>query len=259
MNNYSQSSQYSQNMNPTRSNPQTSMNNYSQSSQYSQNNNPPRSNPQTSASNNYSQPMPPSQNIRRTSSALDKPVAKVPQNPNVFTSPYVVADPTIRPSILKQQDDPLQRYRVKSEETVNPTPSTNTVPSSGVTPVAARPSLLREQSDDPLSKYRVKSPEEEEVTWEIYLRNLPAESVNIVEFFADDKKVFAGFGSNGVVTENFNYTCKPGTTSTHFCLKISFINFNLNKTLDITKGRFIRFSVDYGQMKFRQQKTHFED
>jgi len=208
---------------------------------------------------------PPNQNYRANqasqarppSEALRKPPAKqatpyVPPS-NVHTNVNVVPDPTIKPSVLKEQGDYLEKYRVKN---VDPTLTSGaTVTSAG----GVRPSVFKDQGDDYMDKYRIKTPEEEERTWEISLRNIPASSNKIVELQVDDRQLYSGSGNDKVVSLNFSTMSKSNATSSQFIVKIGLINFNLTRSLELAKGRFVRFSVEQGQMKFRQQKTPFDD
>jgi len=190
---------------------------------------------------------PPSEGLRKAPSGAKAP--SVPPH-NVHTNVNVVPDPTIKPSALKDQGDYLEKYRVKS---VDPTLTQGVTVSSNV-----RPSVLgKDQGDDYLEKYRVKTPEEEERTWEISLRNLPVSSNKIVELQVDDRQLYSGSGNDKVVSLNFSKMCN--STSSQFVVKIGLINFNLTRSLEIPKGRFVRFAVEQGQFKFRQQKTPFDD
>jgi len=121
-----------------------------------------------------------------------------------------------------------------------------------------KPSILKDQSEDPLAKYRVKSPEEEERTWVISLRNLPAGVGKPVIFLVDERQQYAGIGAGGVVTQISSILCNSETGSL-FNLKVNSINFDFNRNLELGKGRFVRFGVEQGQMKFRQQKMDFDD
>jgi len=108
-----------------------------------------------------------------------------------------------------------------------------------------------------LDRYRVKSPEEEERTWEIILRNIPQAPGKIVELKVDDRQLYSGTGNDRVVSSNFSTMCN--STASQFILKVGLINFNLTRSLEIGKGRFVRFAVEQGQFKFRQQKTAIDD
>jgi len=190
---------------------------------------------------------PPSEALRNVNT---RPGVKANPSPhNIHTNVNVIPDPTIKPSALKDQGDYLEKYRVKS---VDPTLTPGEPVTSNV-----RPSVLKDQGDDYLERYRVKTPEEEERTWEISLRNLPVSSSKIVELQVDNRQLYSGSGNDRVVSSNFSTMCN--STSSQFVLKIGAINFNLSRSLEIGKGRFVRFSVEQGQMKFRQQKTPIED
>jgi len=205
-------------------------------------------------SNQASQARPPSEAMRKAPSANARQATPYVPPYNVHTSANVIPDPTIKPSVLKEQGDYLEKYRVKN---VDPTltPGTTTVTSAG----GVRPSVLKDQGDGYLDKYRIKTPEEEERTWEISLRNIPASSNKIVEVQVDDRQLYSGSGNDKVVSLNFSTMCKPNDTSSQFIVKIGLISFNLTRSLELGKGRFVRFSVEQGQMKFRQQKTPFDD
>jgi len=169
---------------------------------------------------------------------------------NVHKNVNVVPDPTIKPSLLKEQGDYLEKYRVKSDPSINVGADTEPI----------RPTVLKNSGgDDYLSKYRVRSPEEEERTWDIQLRNIPATSGKIVELQVEERQLFAGSGAGtgGVISSNFSTLAS--STSSNFVLKIGAINFNLTRSLEIGKGRFVRFALEQGQIKFRQQKTPIDD
>lgn len=216
--------------------------------------------------------------VKKGITGVDDPLAKyrVQNNPNDTAS--VDWDKEIRsasradtttPTTYVPQEKPIeQRYVPPSANTTilpartdvrNPTSqfsSSNPYvrPEQGI-----KPSALKDGSDV-LQKYRIKTPEEEEMTWEISLRQIPASLGKSVLFQVDGSVLYSGEGTNGIVTANVTTMCSSENSGTSQVLfKINAINFNLNRNLEISKGRFVRFSVESGQMKFRQQKTPFDD
>jgi len=167
-------------------------------------------------------------------------------------NPWVKEESTIRPSVLRDQSDPLEKYKIKDNppETLQ---NTNISSSSG-----NQPKSLFKDNNDVMDKYRVKSPEEEEKTWHIYLIGLSADPGKPIELKCDGQVVYSGEGVNGNVTTHVNYESK-GNGPTSMVLSIKTLNFVLNKSLELEKGRFVRFAVERGQLKFRQQKTDVVD
>jgi len=183
--------------------------------------------------------------------------------------------PTIRPSVPQptQPNSNPNRTTQPTQPNSNPNRTTQlTQPNSNPNRTTAygqqqvgvvatptlRPSILKDQSEDPLAKYRVKSPEEEERTWVISLRNLPAGVGKPVILLVDERQQYAGIGAGGVATHVSSILCNSETGSL-FDLKVSSINFNFNRNLELSQGRFVRFGLEQGQMKFRQQKMDFDD
>eukprot|EP01124_Arcella_intermedia_P032229 TRINITY_DN7475_c0_g1_i1.p1 TRINITY_DN7475_c0_g1~~TRINITY_DN7475_c0_g1_i1.p1 ORF type:complete len:442 (+),score=76.92 TRINITY_DN7475_c0_g1_i1:20-1345(+) len=181
----------------------------------------------------------------------------------VYTSPNVDVNANIRPSILSQQNDPLDRYRLKNDAPANPAPVTAArLPGAPQTQGVAyaptvRPSVLKDNSDA-LSKYRVKSPEEDERTWAFSFRNLPTTPEKVVRLVVDGKTLYSGYAPAGSLNEHVSYTAGPGAGSVQVQFNIELINFNLQRNLDMSKGRFVRFSIEQAQMKFRQQKMDLD-
>jgi len=167
-------------------------------------------------------------------------------------NPWVKEESTIKPSVLRDNSDPLEKYKIKDNppETLQNT----TISSSG----GNQPKSLFKDNNDVLDKYRVKTAEEEEKTWHIYLIGLTADPGKPIELKCDGQVVYAGEGVNGHVTTHVTYESK-GTGPTSIVLNIKTLNFVLNKSLELQNGRFVRFGVDRGQLKFRQQKTDVVD
>jgi hypothetical protein len=167
-------------------------------------------------------------------------------------NPWVKEESTIKPSVLRDSSDPLEKYKIKDNppETLQ---NTNISSSGG-----NQPKSLFNNNNDVLDKYRVKTAEEEEKTWHIYLIGLTADPGKPIELRCDGQVVYSGEGVNGHVTSHVTYESK-GTGPTSMVLNIKTLNFVLNKSLEIPNGRFVRFAVERGQLKFRQQKTDVVD
>jgi hypothetical protein len=167
-------------------------------------------------------------------------------------NPWVKEESTIRPSVLRDNSDPLEKYKIKDNppETLQ---NTNISSSGG-----NQPKSLFKDNNDVLDKYRVKSAEEEEKTWHIYLIGLTADPGKPIELKCDGQVVYSGEGVNGHVTAHVTFESK-GNGPTSMVLNIKTLNFVLNKSLELTNGRFVRFAVERGQLKFRQQKTDVVD
>jgi hypothetical protein len=166
-------------------------------------------------------------------------------------NPWVKEESTIKPSVLRDSSDPLEKYKIK--DTPPETLQNPVISSSG-----NQPKSLFKDNNDVLDKYRVKSAEEEEKTWHIYLIGLTADPGKPIELKCDGQVVYAGEGVNGHVTTHVTYESK-GAGPTSIILNIKSLNFVLNKSLELQNGRFVRFGVERGQLKFRQQKTDVVD
>jgi hypothetical protein len=171
--------------------------------------------------------------------------------PDPKNNPWVKEESTIKPSVLRDNSDPLEKYKIKDNA-----PETLNIPlvSSG----GNQPKQMFKDNNDVMDKYRVKSAEEEEKTWHIYLIGLTADPGKPIELKCDGQVVYSGEGVNGHVTAHVNYESK-GTGPTSIALNIKTLNFVLNKSLELANGRFVRFAVERGQLKFRQQKTDVVD
>jgi len=172
-----------------------------------------------------------------------------PYNPPPHASRSVavtVEESTIRPSILRDNTDPLEKYRIKDTNETNTSQTQSSAPKS----------ILHKDDSDPLQRYRVKSAEEEQMTWNIYLFGLVADPDKPVELKCDGNLVYMGDGVNGTVTTRVVYQAQGPTTAV--TLSIKSMNFNLTKNLEIGKGRFIKFAIESNQLKFRQQITEID-
>jgi len=170
-----------------------------------------------------------------------------PQPSNPYRSIGItVEESTIRPSILKDTSDPLERFRIKD-------PPADSTPQN---PEAAVPKLT-DSGSDLLQKYRVKSPEEEQMSWHFYFSGFPTDPGKPVELKCDGDLVFENEGVNGLVNTHICYLALRETTAVG--LTVKSINYTLNKNLEISKGRFVKFAMEKGALKFRQQKTEIED
>jgi hypothetical protein len=167
-------------------------------------------------------------------------------------NPWVKEESTIKPSVLRDNSDPLEKYKIK--DTAPDTLNIPLVSSSG----GNQPKPMFKDNNDVMDKYRVKSAEEEEKTWHIYLIGLTADPGKPIELKCDGQVVYSGEGVNGHVTAHVTYESK-GTGPTSIVLNIKTLNFVLNKNLELVNGRFVRFAVERGQLKFRQQKTDVVD
>jgi hypothetical protein len=157
----------------------------------------------------------------------------------------VVNESTIRPSLLKDTSDPFEKYRIHDP----PAATDKTNPENP----AVSATSPKNDTPDPLQKYRVKTAEEEDVTWHFFLTALPADPGKPVELKCDGEVVFLNEGVNGMVNTHANYLATGD--STDVVLVINSIPFTLNKALEISKGRFVRFVIEKGRFVFRQQKT----
>jgi hypothetical protein len=221
-------------------------------------------NPQQQVQSHNTRPQnapPPSQQIRREDVFSSRPPNSAinvrPQQHNVYQgpprahSPYqstsvTVEESTIRPSVLRDSGDPLEKFRIKPEELndINQTSQPKTV-------------FKKQDSNDSLDRFRVKSAEEEEKTWHLYMMGLTADPGKPIELRCDGQLIYTGEGLNGVVNAHSVYEAQGPVVNV--VLHVKSLNFVVNRSLELSKGRFVRFSVERGQMKFRQQKTEFED
>jgi len=168
-----------------------------------------------------------------------------PQPSNPKRGITVVAESTIRPSLLKDSGDPFEKYRI-SEPPADPAAKQDTLHTSG-----SKPDL-----SDPLDKYRVKTSEEEEMTWQFFLTGIAADPGKPVELKCDGQVVYISEGANGMVNTRTSYLASG--VSTAVVLTIKSIPFTVNKTLEIANGRFVRFAIEKGGLKFRQQRTELD-
>jgi len=164
-----------------------------------------------------------------------------PQPSNPYRSTGVtVAESNVRPSILKDNSDPLERFRIKDPPVEQ---------STSDTPIHSS----QKGTEDPLDKYRVKSPEEEEMSLNFYLTGLITEPGKPVELKCNGQLIFTSEGINGVVNSRTSFVGSGEVTDA--ALTIKALPYTLNKTLEHSKGRFVRFALEKGALKFRQQKT----
>jgi hypothetical protein len=171
------------------------------------------------------------------------------------TSPYrsvgiTVEESTIRPSLLRDNSDPLEKFRIKDP------PPGETPPGNPATTETQSPKL-NDSGNDPFQKYRVKSPEEEQMSWHFYFSGFPTDPGRGLEFKCDGDLIFESEGVNGVVNTHISYVAIRESTAVG--LTIKSMNYFLNKNLEISKGRFVKFAMEKGSIKFRQQKTEIED
>jgi len=165
-----------------------------------------------------------------------------PQPTNPKRGVTVVAESTIRPSLLKDSGDPLGKYRI-TDPPADPAKQEN--------PTGSKP-----DTSDPLDKYRVKTAEEEEMTWQFFLTGIAADPGKPVELKCDGHLVFESEGANGTVNTRTSYLAS--SSSTVVVLTIKSIPITINKTLDIANGRFVRYAIEKGGLKFRQQRTELD-
>jgi len=171
-----------------------------------------------------------------------------PQNYTPPRGVKVVAESTIRPSLLKDSSDPLEKYRI-SDPPADPSKQEGTA--------AVSSGSKSTSTGDTLEKYRVKTAEEEEMTWQIFLTGISADPGKPVELQCDGKVIFESEGANGAVNCRISYLATGD--STVIVLNIKAIPFTINKSLEISKGRFVRFAIEKGgALKFRQQRTEID-
>jgi len=172
-----------------------------------------------------------------------------PQQVNPKRGVTVVAESTIRPSLLRDTSDPLERYRINDTAT----------DSNEGNPTSSASGPKTDTSNDPLQKYRVRTAEEEETTWHFYLSNLTGEPGKPVELLCDGQVVFFSEGANGIVNTHASYAAIGDATTV--VLNIKSIPYTVNKNLEISKGRFVKFAIEkgVGALRFRQQRTEIDD
>jgi len=169
--------------------------------------------------------------------------------PKYRSTGVTVSESTIKPSSLRDTGDALEKYRIKDTDVNNDASQQQTA--------SSQPKSMFKDNSDPLEKYRVKPPEEEEKTWVIYLFGLGTDPGKPVELRCDGNPVFMGEGMNGVVNTRVSYASQGEVTQMN--LSIKSMNFSFPKNLEIGKGRFIKFSIEQGQLKFRQQRTEIDN
>jgi hypothetical protein len=188
-----------------------------------------------------------SQQVNPANSKLYNPPEQQQQSKYRSTG-ITVSESTIKPSSLRDTSDALEKYRIKESDLNNDAQQQS---------AASQPKPMFKDNSDPLEKFRVKPPEEEEKTWVIYLFGLGTDPGKPVELRCDGNPVFMGEGMNGVVNTRVSYASQGEVTQMN--LSIKSMNFTLPKNLEIGKGRFIKFSIEQGQLKFRQQRTEIDN
>jgi len=212
------------------------------------NNNPPP--PGYMANKPQNQPI---SGIRDTSHQVNPAHSKLYNPPEPSQSKYrstgvTVSESTIKPSSLRDTGDALEKFRIKESDLNNDVPQQS---------AASQPKPIFKDNSDPLEKFRVKPADEEERTWVIYLFGLGTDPGKPVELRCDGNPVFMGEGMNGVVNTRVSYGSQGEVTQMN--LSIKSMNFSFPKNLEIGKGRFVKFSIEQGQLKFRQQRTEIDN